>query len=170
MKDLLNIKNIIAFIAFAGIWGYVGKKYFSSLESEPPGENIAIKQSFFTAKNYSKDTFELKLSLRDPFLNGKTSFFNPNTVTQNQTNHTDKPKQNPQPLPFVKPLPVSWPNISYFGYVKNKVKGKQACLVKINQQNHKMFVGDKISEVFLVNAFKDSIIVKYNENFKTVKK
>jgi len=118
-----------------------------------------------TCYYYGLDTFELKLTAKDPFLGG--SRFLPKINSYSEINQLSKQNIQKNIVPVKN---VKWPNIAYFGYVKNRTKGKQACLVQINGSISKMFLNSKNNEVVLKSIYKDSIKVGFNDEVKTIVK
>jgi len=170
MKNNLSLKNIVALIAVILIWGYVFKTRFGFFNSESEVAQQTVTESYFSPKQYGKDTFELTLNNIDPFLK--------NLKHQNTTNSIYTSKKNSTPKTVVKknvfhqkPLHIQWPKIAYYGYVKNKSKGKnQACIVAINSQVKTMHPLDEVNQVKLISVFKDSIIVTFNGEQKVIPK
>lgn len=166
MNKTLNIKNVVALIVVFFVWGYIMKTKFGFFDSEDELTSNVEYSMTPTIRLYKKDTFKLLLSPKDPFLGGK-SF----EERSNSTPNTNRPsilqlKNKVLPLKIEK----KWPSISYFGYVKNRAKGKQACLVQINGIISKMFLESKVNDVCLKKIFKDSITVSFNGKIKTVLK
>ncbi len=162
MKGSLNIKNVMALIAVALVWGYLVKSKFGLFETEELIDTSFVGTNIHSAKPYDKDTFKLKLVAKDPFLGGKRFI--------TKTNSNLKPNLQPQlKAPSILKI-KKWPNIAYFGYVKNRTKGKQACLVQINSHTSKMFLGSIHNEVILKSIFKDSIRVVFQGEVKTIVK
>ena len=164
-SNLLNTKNIVAFIALILIWGLVIKNKFGLFSNDT---NLSVNNSYDVPikNNYLKDTFQLVLTGRDPFLNSKI---------KNSTNHSVKKQFNKTHVPQKKITPpiiknIKWPSIKYYGYVKNKTKGKQACLIKIESNLYQMHKGNIKQNIELVQIYKDSIQVKFNQEFKTILK
>lgn len=171
MKTQLNFKNTIALIAVLLIWGYLFKSKFNFF-SDKNTDTLAPTQSNFVApKIYSKDTFELALTNHDPFLSSKGSSFKPKK--QSNTNPSFQAKKNSIHLQNIVPknTTIDWPNIAYYGYVKNRTKGKkQACLITINKSLKKMTMGETQNSVTLTQIFHDSIKVTFNQTTKTILK
>lgn len=171
MKSNKNIKNSLALIGVILIWGYVFKSKFGFFTPDLDQESVAYQEHFFQPKKYSKDTFELSLAVYDPFL-GKVASNLPKYTT-NQSNSSGNSNHKPS---FIKtntttPATTSWPKIAYYGYVKNKSKGKQqACLVEINGVVNKMSLGEFVNDVKLTSIYKDSIIVQRGKEVKSIKK
>lgn len=170
MKENLSLKNIVALIAVVLIWGYVFKTRFNFFGSDTELAVSTVQESFYLPKQYGKDTFQLNLTNSDPFLKG-IHYKKKQTNSSNQSNTFLNKKRIIKPSNNNTTKIKSWPKLSYYGYVKNKSKGKkQACLVEINNVVHKMSIGDEFYSVKLINVFKDSIIVSFEKELKTIKK
>ncbi|MGV6862283.1 MAG: hypothetical protein ACWA41_10955 [Putridiphycobacter sp.] len=172
MKTQLNLKNTIALIAVLLIWGYLIKSKFNFFSNENTEAIAPTASNFVSPKIYSKDTFALVLSDHDPFLSGKgysqykpQKQINTNGVNQNRTPIVQPQKVMPDAKTMV------WPRIAYYGYVKNRTKGKkQACLIGINQSMQKMTMGETQNGVTLTHIYHDSIRVTFNQTSKTILK
>jgi len=67
-------------------------------------------------------------------------------------------KKNPKPeLNKVQP----WPQISYFGFVKNHGKSTALCLLQINGRTSKVSQGNQSGGVYVSTVFKDSVHLVY---------
>ena len=167
-SNLLNTKNIVAFIALILIWGLVIKNKFGLFSNDT---NLGVNNSYdvpIIKNNYLKDTFQLVLTGRDPFLNSKIkNSTNHSVKNQTSSNKINAPQKNIK-QPIIKN--IKWPSIKYYGYVKNKTKGKQACLIKIESNLYQMHKGNIKQNIELVQFYKDSIQVKFNQEFKTILK
>jgi len=164
MKKSLNIKNVIALLAVLLVWGYLMKSKFGFFETEDEYNSYSEYSITPLMKQYNKDTFELNLTAKDPFLGGKNFKVKSNSTHNSQSRSRLKVQSISQPIKDIK----RWPSIAYFGYVKNRTKGKQACIVQINGSTFKMFLNSKNSEVVLKTIYKDSIRVSFNDAVKTI--
>ena len=106
MKKKFNIKNTFALVAVIVIWGYVMKTKFGFFNSDSDDTIVSVQESYFLPKKYTKDTFQLELAIRDPFLGGK-KFVQSNSYSANQPSNVtgnrgvvQKPRQNLQLLKF----------------------------------------------------------------------
>ena len=168
-KSVLNTKNIIAFVVLIMIWGIVIKNkfgFFNNLDDDKlynKSFNLSVVNHQFI-----KDTFELSLIDRDPFLNTsqtiKKKGNNSNSININKKTPNQIIKQN------ITETKIIWPKVEYYGYVKNKTKNKQACLVKIESNLYQMHLGQTYNKIKLIKTFKDSIVISYNKNIKTILK
>jgi len=166
MKKSLNIKNVIALLAVLLVWGYLMKSKFGFFETQDEYNSYSEYSITPLMKQYNKDTFELKLTTKDPFLGGKNFKVKSNSNLKTNLQPSLHSKNKVTPVVSKK----RWPNIAYFGYVKNRTKGKQACLVQINGSTSKMFLNSKNNEVVLNAIYKDSIKVGFNDEVKIIVK
>lgn len=169
MNKKFNIKNVLALIAVIVIWGYVMKTKFGFFSSDTNDTIVSVKDTYFLPKTYAKDTFELSLTTKDPFLGGKSYTAAVNYLPKQSAN-TNGGYRPTKLFPTNVIKTTVWPKISYYGYVKNRTKGKQACLIQINTRTNKMFLGDKKNDITLTAIFKDSVIVQFGKEIKTIKK
>ncbi len=170
MKTQLNLKNTIALIAVLLIWGYLIKSKFNFFSNENTEAIAPTTSNFVSPKIYSKDTFALVLSDHDPFLsgNGYSHYTPQKPINANAVNQNRTPIVQPQKL-VTNNQPIVWPKIAYYGYVKNRTKGKkQACLIGIDQAMHKMTIGETQNGVTLTHIYHDSVRVTFNQMSKTI--
>ena len=158
-----NLKNTIALVAVLLIWGYVVKSKLGWFDSGDSDVMAPTSFSIAPIKNYAKDTFELNLNPRDPFLGGKQFVQNTNITTSN-TNNISAPKNTNLGIDL-KNLKTSlkWPKIKYFGYVSNRNKKNPACVIQIDSRTYNMHKGDENNGVILKSVYRDSIIVLFEE-------
>ena len=168
MGKKFNIKNTFALIAVLLIWGYVVKSKLGWFGSDSTDNALASNFMIAPIKNFTKDTFQLNLNPRDPFLGGKK--FVQSTAVSGVNNNNSAALKNVYPITRQKHTQASiqWPKIAYFGYVSNRNKKNPACLIQINGRVHNMHKGDENNSVVLKSIYKDSVIVLFKEEFKTV--
>lgn len=146
-----------------GLWTYNIYNTVSTFNQETFVEDNTPYSSTNLILNFKKDTFNLQLPKRDPFLNQMAT---PNQLTMNAEMVLPKLKQEkaaPKEV-IVKPN-KEWPKIKYFGFVRNKSKQHPLCVLSINGKIHKVSIGEMINEISLINATKDSLELSYfNEN------
>jgi hypothetical protein len=110
------------------------------------------------------DTFRLIAHYSDPFLDrdriASEDYYTPSTNI----------RLNDLPKSLAPATVVTWPLIRYGGMILNKTNGNYVFLVEINKTNHLTRKGDQIGEVKITNVFKDSIIVMFKNQTKTILK
>src|ERR1051325_867816 len=141
------------------IWGIIIYKFYKAFNSDEEIQQNNFSFSSLSPVKTTVDTFSILADYRDPFL-GKIAA---------TPSSSDKPK-NQTKVEKSKPEPIVWPAIIYKGMIKNQKTGKQLYLVTINNQDNMMKPGDVFAEVELKKTFKDSIIVLYRKETKTIKK
>ena len=147
------------------IWGAIAYKIIRNyLGNNSPEILFNQNENIIQSKN-KIDTFSLLLNYPDPFLknqvasNYQPSNNNPQKTTTNKTTTANNKKEN---------NPVKWPTILYCGNIKNKNNNKICSIIKINGTENIMYVGEVCNEVRLVKVFKDSVIVNYKNQNKTI--
>jgi hypothetical protein len=65
---------------------------------------------------------------------------------------------------------TQWSDIKYSGMILNKNNNQQVYLLKVNDKNYLLRKGEKAGTIELKGAYKDSIIVSLNNEYKTIKK
>ena len=147
------------------IWGRVILKLFKNFKF---GDTVEVKQLQLNDNfdDYTlTDTFHLSANYPDPFLSEGLRVTKPVVVSSSSS----MPLNN-QPKPILENKPVVWPSIAYKGIIKSLASGKQLILIYINDRGFKMTPGNKQGDLILEKVYKDSIVMKWNNLKKTIKK
>lgn len=147
------------------VWGAIGYKLYLSFFSTP--ELVVQTQKAnkpLQLQEAVADTFTLVADYRDPFLGNLSR-------RRNQTSSpVTKPKRQTRPTPPKPVKKIVWPAIQYGGLVRNKQNEKTLALVRVNEQNRLMKLGEKHGEIELQGIYADSILVSMNAETKMVAK
>jgi type II secretory pathway component PulC len=158
MKKKLNIILIIVVIS---IWGSAGyrfvKNYF--LPSLPIiKENRSLSAQQFTIK---RDTFIMKKIDRDPFL---SKYYEQPKIAVVKPNRTKTILKKP-----VEPaIPLVWPDVQYFGYIKSDSK-KELALIKVEGKLYRLHAGESVNGLIIKNVMKDHIQTSFNKENRQFK-
>lgn len=154
--------NGILIVLLIIIWGSLIYKYFGKQNNYLPSQELAYSTTDYKyIYGMTKDTSALVLINFNPFKATKRVKKQVNLKKarpKNQSNKTDK-----------KTI-VKWPNITYHGFVKGDSKATRLILLKIGNSLYRKREKETIKDVTLIKAFNDSLIVRYNNNKKTIKK
>jgi hypothetical protein len=149
---------LIAMLLF--IWGAVIYKHFWK-----PKHSEQVKLDS-TSSNYKreeavklKDTFKLEIRNKTPFKAYSAPNTNSIAVRPKMVYTTRKPLE-------VKT--VSWPKISYHGFVKNDKSKRKLIILKVNGKLSRKRERESVGELVLLKAYNDSIIVKFKNSKKTI--
>lgn len=145
------------------IWGSLFYKYFGGEKHSERRLEVANSMLDYNY-NYTiaKDTFQLKLTGRDPF--GISS-----KIKREPKAKAPITKPVKKTKPIVKKN-IVWPTITYHGFVKGQHKTTRLILVKINNKLYRKREQETVDEITLTKAYNDSLIVSFNKNTKTIKK
>jgi len=154
--------NIVLLIGVAFIWGLlIYKALGNSFVSEAEQQNYVVAMNEELPISIQKDTFELKLYSRDPFIGN----------IKNTRKFVLKTKKG-SAIKKVKPVVVmQWPQLQYLGFVKEEKAKEPLLLLKVNgklirkKSSFEFYEGMKI-----LGFYKDSIIIGLNKKEKTVLK
>ncbi|MFI5219067.1 MAG: hypothetical protein ACHQNT_06225 [Bacteroidia bacterium] len=139
------------------IWGIIIYKIILSLS---PDETAMSSEQFnlpaATSSN-APDTFSIIANYRDPFL-GKQASLNPAPVKALVIKKTLPPVSKP------------WPDIKYNGTMKNASSKKEFAFVQINGKEYIMKLNEEEDDIKLLKIFKDSAVVAFGKEKKTVVK
>lgn len=155
-KKKLNIFLVILLIA---VWVVLLKKIFFT-KTAPAAFSISNK---YTNKieysQFSKDTFELDLSLikRDPFLNNR---FREKQVSIKK-HYKAKRKTSAK---------VSWPQIQYVGFVKSEANKSPLVLLRIGKRLVRLRMGKGVDNFLVKKIYKDSVQIKYKGEVRSFNK
>ncbi len=146
------------------IWGAVIYKYFgkSSSINDTMGNDLA-STNYKPKYTITKDTFLLEIVNKTPF---KASKIVKKKVIQTKPKKTTK-KNVVKP---VKKINMTWPDISYHGFVKGKNKSTRLILLKIDNRLYRKRESQTINNLTLIKAYSDSLVVSFNSTKKTIQK
>lgn len=116
-----------------------------------------------TASIY-KDTFNLVLNYRDPFLGSSNA---QNNDEGKKTNYSIPAKK--QEIKESKTSTAKWPVLTYGGIVKNEGTKNMIIILNINGKSHLMKPGEVINDCELLKVYRDSATVRFNNETKTVR-
>ncbi|SNZ01702.1 hypothetical protein [Flagellimonas pacifica] len=157
--------NIILWAGMLVIWGFVTKKtlFFFGKDDE---KVVAISPITFNdpLPELKKDTFELHVLERDPFLDVVTKRKSPRPLLQPKT-----PKRVSNPIPK-RSSNATWPKLQYFGYLKGHSQTGKLAVLKIDNKLHRVREKRAIEEIQVLKIYKDSVLLKRNGATKVVLK
>ena len=148
------------------VWGLVVYRFF--FEGRKDSDRIPVlenKKEIKTEKE-NKEQYILIANYRDPFLDHVPA------IIQNDESDEKKAETNTTNLRRQRSnvTSIRWPEISYGGFIKNDKENKYTILVGIKSQNYLVNVGDTIQNIHIKAFYRDSILIVYNNEEKTLKK
>ena len=162
MNKKTRTKILIAIVGTVWIYNIYRTYMNYQVKQELDESEQVYNVPSFSPVMFNKDTFELELPDLDPFLKRHTSGFSNNSNHSEITQHTTTSnKKRNVPVEKVEPLVKSWPQIKYFGFIKNHDKEDALCLIQINGRNSKVTKGDNLSGVFISKVYRDSVLLVY---------
>ncbi|NMH85966.1 hypothetical protein [Flavivirga algicola] len=154
---------LIAFLIV--IWGAVIYKYFGKSNTVEVGvENKVSSTNYQPKYNITKDTFLLEIINKTPFKASKNLKKKATVVKKAKTIVKKIPKKH------VKKTNVTWPDISYHGFVKGDKKSTRLVLLKINKKLYRKREKETVDGLTLIKAYNDSLWVSFNNIKKTITK
>jgi len=154
--------NIVLIIGVALIWGLLIYRFlgnsFTSQENQKGSVAIAYDE---LPTLIQKDTIELKLYTKDPFLG----------TLKNTRKLVSKTKKGATIKKIKSVLAVQWPQLQYLGFVKEVKAREPLLLLKVNgklmrkKSSFEFYEGMKI-----LNFNRDSLLIKFNGTEKTLNK
>jgi hypothetical protein len=161
-----KIRNRILYVVVAILWGVAIYRTWKNYEvkEELQAENV-INTPAISPMQFRKDTFELVLPDTDPFLQKAWIPQVQQDVSREQPTAPRIEKKEP-----VIPVQKKWPQVEYFGFVKNRNQNSTLCLLKIDGRQIQLSKGERHDGVLVQNAFKDSVQLIFEGEIKTVRK
>jgi len=157
MKNKKSIYILLPLVLL--VWGAVLFQVFSFTKSD---EIIPITNSEFTIKPLKinqRQSFDININYRDPFL-GK-AYVAQNTAVV-KVNHTKSAK-------VVKPKEtLVWPTILYKGMISDTKAKNTIFMLIIDNKNYYMKIGETENEILLKSGDKESVYVKYKGNLNII--
>lgn len=154
--------NKILILAVALIWGVVVFKfaapYFTPTETVITADVLVKPSKVFLQK---KDTFNLELPQRDPFLGKSVRVKKTKTSVAKPIKKVRKPSV---------PSNKNWPRIEFLGFVKSSKSKSRLGLVRINGTLKRVRNGSKIGEVTVVKIEERQISLSFQKETKTFNK
>lgn len=160
-----NMLQYLLIIVVLLIWGRVILKLFKNFKINDPApvSQLQLNDNF---DDYNlTDTFHISANYPDPFLSEGLRVTKAPEISK-----TPVHPLNTKPKPIVENKPIVWPIISYKGIIRSLKTSKELVLIYINERGYKMSPGSKQGELILEKVYKDSILVKWNNLKKTIKK
>lgn len=146
-KSLIN-KGLIAVVAI--VWLLIGYRLVNNFFGKSEiMEYQAPLETAMPENLLKRDTFQLSLLKRDPFLGtyAKSSKKSRNTATISNT-------------PIIRtPKTVQWPKIEYYGFVKSENNSSPLLLFKVNDKLHRIRKRGKIDELLVKEVYEDSVLI-----------
>lgn len=113
-----------------------------------------------TSRVYKKEKYQLNIKNNNPFLASEKQI----KKTKETFRHI-KAKEKRR-----RSKPTLWPNIVYYGFVKSGNSKKKRVVLKVNDKIYKKKEYDKVNDVVILKAYKDSLKVKLNNDIKTFRR
>jgi type II secretory pathway component PulC len=142
------------------IWGTIVFRIFSGMK----GENRDIPAAgppVLLPGEKEKEDYQLIADYPDPFLNSHV-----------MPGETDVVQSPPRPLPEPPPVkpPLTWPSLKYGGIIKNIKVNKEFALIQMSGKEYLARQGEMIGELQLLRIYKDSVLVSFQNEKRTIKK
>lgn len=150
--------------AVLSIWGFLGWKLYDAMKDDAPVTADSDTITFAPEeKQVVPDTYQLLLDYSDPFLTTSK----PVRKSDPKLNH-HTPKQT---TPKTETMAVAqWPEIRYAGLVKSPKDGKVVGFLTINGTSHFVKNGDVVELISVKSIWKDSALVGFGKESRTVRK
>lgn len=160
----------VLIVIVSGLWIYNIYKTVQTLKT-PDAVNSDFSDNYlsFSTGNSMKDTFLLVLPNKDPFLDVKFSRTNLNPTNDMGSVGLNK-KINQSPPIKVLPQKTLWPKIQYYGFVKNRTKDHQLCVISVDNKLQKMAIGESFNNLKILDASIDSLKIQFLGEIKSIPK
>jgi hypothetical protein len=155
--------NSILFILLVVIYAGVFFKIFGKKETQSNSNITSFIGSNSFALDLKREEFDINGISQDPF---RLSIKPHSKSSQNTLNNQSKKKSN---KPITK-RENSWPQINYYGFVRNNLNATKLALLKVDNIMHRKREKEKIGAILILEAYNDSIILKKGGFIKTIKR
>jgi hypothetical protein len=163
----------VLLVAAAAVWGIIVYRIIQTVKGGEEQVQTEIQWNNNIQKAEIPDTFSIALDYYDPFFN-KVSASNMysaynlkndrspgRAVSPARTNTANSNKNNST---------IDWSFISFNGMIKNTSTKSHVALLTIHQKGHMFKVGETYDNVKLLKATKDSVVILYQKEKKTIKR
>ena len=159
----------VLLLVVAVIYGTIAYKSYAG--QKIADENLASGNfvTNFMPVNYRKDTFNLEFPINDPFA-GTYAFTKQNPNPMQQSNQNPALTKFQQGIIKPPPVPIKWPEVKYLGFVKNTSKTNPLCLLSFDGGLVKKTKMQSHQNILIMAVYRDSVILKLKDSFKTVLK
>lgn len=159
----------VLMVVVAGLWAYNIYRTVENYQIKVENQDLQVSNNFsFSPIVFNKDSFDLVLADVDPFLKGSSRWKRENTYGSSDNNNQSQSSQRTVVKSDPKPTSQKWPDISYFGYVKNRDQEKTSCLLSLNNKMLRLSSGDEYDGITVMATYRDSVILVLNNSKKTV--
>lgn len=155
----MNAALVLILIA---VWGWILHSVFDK-PADAVDSMVSVHSTPEASMNGSEENYTLLLNYADPFLKNATKPSQQRSIAKK-----NPPQNTPKPKP-AKRTRVPWPEVQYFGVVKNPNRGMQLGLISINKQSHLLEKSITIGDLQIRTFNSDSVIVALNDEVKSFK-
>jgi hypothetical protein len=145
------------------IWGIIAFRIYRAVYRSDQAQMGFMHQSSNSEKATIQDTINLIANYPDPFLKEVYSSSIEGSVNSSILIRDFSTEVQNQPT-------IIWPEVRYGGRIKNSSHNKDVFLIQIGTTNYLLKPGEIVENVKLLNADKDSIIMEYQNQQKTIKR
>lgn len=149
------------------IWGLVIYRIFFESRVTPENLDVNVKPLVSKVEQESKRSYRLIANYRDPFLSNLQSTGVDTEDTDTEEEHTGSTNLRRRRTTVSR---VRWPQITYGGFIEDDKKQEITILLNIQDRDYLVKEGDTIQQVFIKHFYKDSLVLVYNEEEKTLTK
>ena len=162
-----KIKHRILYVTVAILWGIALYRTWKNYETKAELDDHAqVQVPAVSPIRFQKDSFELELPERDPFLDQRMAV---HVEMAQETNHTSQTKK-PEEKKIVEVQQINWPDIHYYGFVKNRQTSSTRGLLKINGKHVQLSLGEIYQDIRILEAYHDSVRVSFARQIKVFRK
>ena len=148
------------------IWGMVIYRIVFSKNNDV---QLAIEDQFILSEknnDNSLDSFEIIAKYRDPFL-GTRIISNSQSIVNNNSENSNK---NRKVKNIIIKEEINWPIIKFSGIIHQTTKMTIVGLLTINNVEYIVRSGEEVEQVRVNSIYRDSIVLLYKNEMKTVNK
>lgn len=150
-----KLTTYILLLAVLSLWGFIAYKVYNGLSgSETPV--ITKRSSSFNLEEpqESNTDQEFIFNYRDPFLKSNSSIIEVKKENQSKSNSVIRSAKNSSRI-------NQQPSLKYYGMLKKL--NEDLAIVKMNEIDQLLKIGDQVGEFFLQKIYDDSLIISNKE-------
>lgn len=163
-----KVVNGLLILGVSIIWVFVLKRALNML-GDKDMEYVAVPSVITTndIPEFDKDTFNLAVFKRDPFLDKLK--FEKKIINRKENSKPQKTSKKTFAKKKVESR-ITWPKLKYFGYMKGSDNKGELALIKINNKLQRVRAKESVNEIYVQSVFADSVVIRIGKNTKTVHK
>lgn len=167
MKNNKKIQYILLPIVIL-IWGLVVYRIFFEGKTKPENLKQVIKPIIKESEEKKEETYKLFANYRDPFLT-EIKANSESVVSEEEKKKAEDKSTSNLRRRRSNVSRMRWPEVKYNGFIESK-NNKYTILLKVKDRDYLAYTGDTIENIYIKDFYKDSLLIVYKSEEKTLMK